>query len=337
MTELSREVLQNWEVRKSKQQKEDFRGWLCRQLEAAGYAPQVEKHKTLWASHNVVAGDPDKAKVLLTAHYDTCAVLPFPNFITPRSLFWYLAYQLVLCVVIFLAAALMMAALEVLAFCVGVVLVLAERIDSRTVGEMMVYAAPLLYYLALLVCFWWMLDGKANRHTANDNTSGVVTLLELALALPEELRQEVCFVWFDNEERGLLGSGAFAAKHKQTAKTALVINFDCVGDGDSLQFFPAKRLKKTELPQLLEESYLAAGEKTVEVVRGFGFYPSDQAKFHRGVGVCALKKSPVCGYYMDKIHTRRDTVLDEENVALLCSGTVRLLRAQKEKEETYAK
>ena len=32
MTELSREVLQNWEVRKSKQQKEDFRGWLCRQL-----------------------------------------------------------------------------------------------------------------------------------------------------------------------------------------------------------------------------------------------------------------------------------------------------------------
>ena len=28
MTELSREVLQKWEVRKSKQQKEDFRAWL---------------------------------------------------------------------------------------------------------------------------------------------------------------------------------------------------------------------------------------------------------------------------------------------------------------------
>ena len=182
-----------------------------------------------------------------------------------------------------------------------------------------------------------MMDGQPNRHTANDNTSGVVTLLEIALNLPEELRQEVCFVWFDNEERGLLGSGAFAAKHKQTAKTALVINFDCVGEGDFLQFFPTKRLKKTEMPQLLEESYLAAGEKTVEVVRGFGFYPSDQAKFRRGIGVCALKKSPIFGYYMDKIHTRRDTVLDEENVALLRSGTVRLLHAMKEKEETYAK
>ena len=325
MTELSREVLQNWEVRKSKQQKEDFRGWLCRQLEAAGYAPQVEKHKTLWASHNVVAGDPDKAKVLLTAHYDTCAVLPFPNFITPRSLFWYLAYQLLITFLFFAV---------VFAVTFGATFAAVWLTEGSAVGELIGFVVG---YAVLLFGLWWMFDGKANRHTANDNTSGVVTLLELALALPEELRQEVCFVWFDNEERGLLGSGAFAAKHKQTAKTALVINFDCVGDGDSLQFFPAKRLKKTELPQLLEESYLAAGEKTVEVVRGFGFYPSDQAKFHRGVGVCALKKSPVCGYYMDKIHTRRDTVLDEENVALLCSGTVRLLRAQKEKEETYAK
>ena len=325
MTELSREVLQNWEVRKSKQQKEDFRGWLCRQLEAAGYAPQVEKYKTLWASHNVVAGDPDKAKVLLTAHYDTCAVLPFPNFITPRSLFWYLAYQLLITFLFFAV---------VFAVTFGATFAAVWLTEGSAVGELIGFVVG---YAVLLFGLWWMFDGKANRHTANDNTSGVVTLLELALALPEELRQEVCFVWFDNEERGLLGSGAFAAKHKQTAKTALVINFDCVGDGDSLQFFPAKRLKKTELPQLLEESYLAAGEKTVEVVRGFGFYPSDQAKFHRGVGVCALKKSPVCGYYMDKIHTRRDTVLDEENVALLCSGTVRLLRAQKEKEETYAK
>ena len=86
-----------------------------------------------------------------------------------------------------------------------------------------------------------MMAGPANRHTANDNTSGVITLLEIALSLPEELRSDVCFVWFDNEERGLLGSAAFAGKHKETKKGALVLNFDCVGDGDSLQFFPTKR------------------------------------------------------------------------------------------------
>ena len=336
MTNVSRQVLQKFEIRKSKQQKEAFRAWLCEQLAAAGYAPQEEKHKGLYTIHNVVAGDPDKAKVLLTAHYDTCAVLPFPNFITPRSLFWYLAYQLVLCVVIFLVAALMMAALEVLAFCVGVVLVLAERIDSRTAGEMMVYAAPLLYYLALLVCFWWMFDGKANRHTANDNTSGTVTLLEIALSLPQDLRENVCFVWFDNEERGLLGSQAFAKRHKAAKKNALVLNFDCVGDGDSLQFFPGKKVKKTEVTDLLRASFLPVGDKSVEVVEGFGFYPSDQAAFRRGVGVCALKKSRVFGWYMDRIHTKRDTVLEETNIDLLRAGTVRLLQTIKDKEETHA-
>lgn len=325
MTELSREILQNWEVRKSKQQKEDFRAWLCEQMQAAGYAPQVEKHRSLWATNNVVCGDPDNARVLLTAHYDTCAVLPFPNFITPRSLFWYLAYQLLITFAFFAI---------VFAVTFGVSFGAVSLLDGSEAGA---WIGGTVGYAVLLFGLWWMMDGKANRHNANDNTSGVVTLLELALSLPEDLRQEVCFVWFDNEERGLLGSGSFVARHKKAAKNALVLNFDCVGDGDFLHFFPDKRVKKTEIPQMLAESYLAAGEKTVEVVRRFGFYPSDQAKFRRGVGICTLKKSPVFGYYMDRIHTRRDTVLDEENIALLRSGTVRFVRTLKEKEEIDAK
>jgi len=323
MTNVSRQVLQKFEIRKSKQQKETFRAWLCEQLAAAGYAPQVEKHKSLYTSHNVVAGDPDKARVLLTAHYDTCAVLPFPNFITPRSLFWYLAYQLVIVVVFFAI---------VFAVTFGVTFGLMMLTD----GEVGPGFGALAGYAVLLFCLWWMFDGKANRHTANDNTSGTVTLLEIALSLPEELRSDVCFVWFDNEERGLLGSAAFAGKHKEAKKGALVLNFDCVGDGDSLQFFPTKKVKKTEVTDLLRASFLPVGDKSVEVVEGFGFYPSDQAAFRRGVGVCALKKSRVFGWYMDRIHTKRDTVLEETNIDLLRAGTVRLLQTIKDKEETHA-
>ena len=66
------------------------------------------------------------------------------------------------------------------------------------------------------------------------------------------------------------------------------------------------------------------GEKKTEVVRSFGFYPSDQARFKKGVGVCALKKKPVIGYYMDRIHTRKDTVLDEKNLELLRMGALTL-------------
>mgnify|MGYP002508405661 CR=1 FL=1 len=76
--------------------------WLCGELEKAGCAPSVE---TCFAAKNVVAGDPEKAKVIFSAHYDTCAVLPFPNFITPRNLFFYLCYQLMLVVPLFLVVA----------------------------------------------------------------------------------------------------------------------------------------------------------------------------------------------------------------------------------------
>lgn len=306
MTEAAKTVLTAYEVRKSKKQKEAFRAYLCQELEKLGYTPRVESGRVLVMNHNVVAGDPEKAKVLFTAHYDTCAVLPFPNFITPRNLFVYLLYQLAL-VVLFL--------------------VLAVVVE---VGLLLAFDPPLWVQMAVLYavlgfCIWWILAGKANRHTANDNTSGVVTLLEIAAALPPEMRHTVCFVWFDNEEKGLFGSSAFTSAHRRVKADTLILNFDCVGDGDYLQFFPSKTVKKSpEAMALLEKAFLSEDKKNVEVVRGFGLYPSDQAVFRRGVGIAALKKAPVIGYYMDRIHTRRDTVLEEKNIQLLRDGAVAL-------------
>lgn len=317
MTEAAKTVLTTYEVRKTKGQKEAFRAFLCRELGKLGYEPRVESGRSLVTSHNVVAGDPEKARVLLTAHYDTCAVLPFPNFITPRNLPVFLLYQLAVAAVIF-----------ILAIAVEVALIMAF--------DPPLWAALLAMYAALAFCIWWMLAGKANRRTANDNTSGVIALLEMAAALPPEDRDAVCFVWFDNEELGLFGSSAFAAAHRRVRADTLTLNFDCVGDGDYLQFFPSRAVKRDgEAMALLEAAFPSRGSKTVEVVRGFGFYPSDQARFRRGVGVAALKKAPLIGYYMDRIHTRRDTVLEEDNVQLLCRGVLRLAgMIREQKKET---
>ena len=60
--------MSDFQVRKSRKQKEAFRSWLCGELEAAGYAPKVEKG---FAAQNVVVGDPESAKVIFSAHYDT--------------------------------------------------------------------------------------------------------------------------------------------------------------------------------------------------------------------------------------------------------------------------
>lgn len=302
----SKTVLDRFQIRKTKQQKEKFRSWLCETLEREGYAPRVETSKSLTANHNVVVGDPAKAKLLLGAHYDTCAVMPFPNFITPRNLVAYLIYQILLVAVIFAVAA--------------VPAVIVSLLGAP--GE----AVLLIWYAALLFCLWWMMAGPANKHTVNDNSSGVMTLLEIALALPEEQRKSVCFVFFDNEEKGVFGSAAFFKTHKKELADTLMLNFDCVSDGDYIQFYPARKVKKEEATlKQLEEAFPSTAEKTVEAVRGFGFYPSDQKSFPRGVGVCALKKKPILGYYMNRIHTKRDTVLEEENLMLLRDGVLRLV------------
>ena len=124
----------------------------------------------------------------------------------------------------------------------------------------------------------------------------------------------------------MFGSAAFAKRHKSAKKNAVVINFDCVGDGDSIQFFPQKRLKKDAAAQeTIESAFRPVEGKDVQIVRGFGFYPSDNANFKKGAGVCALKHKPVIGYYMDRIHTSKDTVLDEANITLLRDGALRYI------------
>lgn len=304
MTAASRTVLEQFMVRKSKAQKAAFRDWLCRTLRETGYGPQVEEGRSLVTSHNVVVGDLDKAQVVLTAHYDTCAVLPVPNFITPRNPVVFLAYQLLIALIMIVLA-------------VG-----SELLVARLTHSM--WAALLTLYVVMIFLIWWILAGKANKNTVNDNTSGVITLLEIAQTLPENQRDKVVFVFFDNEEKGLFGSAAFYKKHKAEMKDKLLLNFDCVSDGDHILFFPSKALRKggAELDELAA-AFRPSDGKSVEMVRrGFAVYPSDQKHFPRGVGVAALHRAPVVGYYLGRIHTGRDTVMDERNIELLRRGAL---------------
>ena len=70
-----------------------FRGAVRSYGERLGYVYAEEKGAL--GARNVLFGDPEKADYLVTAHYDTCARLPFPNFITPCNVGIYLLYQIV--------------------------------------------------------------------------------------------------------------------------------------------------------------------------------------------------------------------------------------------------
>ena len=92
MHEDSRFLLEHYMVRKSRKQKTAFLSWLTPVLEQAGYSVTVQKGGM--RCRNLIAGDPERAKLVLTAHYDTCAVMPIPNFITPGNILIYLLYQI---------------------------------------------------------------------------------------------------------------------------------------------------------------------------------------------------------------------------------------------------
>ncbi|MBQ7325614.1 MAG: hypothetical protein IJW98_07710, partial [Clostridia bacterium] len=94
MTETTKTIFQKFEVRKSKAQKTAFIEYIQQLASERGYSCRVEKGSM--GARNIVIGDPDRAKVVYTAHYDTCPVMPVPNFITPKNFFIYLLYQLAL-------------------------------------------------------------------------------------------------------------------------------------------------------------------------------------------------------------------------------------------------
>ena len=300
MTDATREIFDRFEIRKSRKQKAAFIDWLRPVVEKSGYAMILEKCS--FGGRNIIIGNPDKAAVVFTAHYDTCAVMPFPNFITPKNMLIYLLYQLLLAAVILLLP--------------GLLVWLAAPLLGSFSG--------LAYLVLVYVLLGLMMLGPANRRTANDNTSGVTTVIDLMNAMPEQLRDKAAFILFDLEEAGLIGSASYASRHKKEMANKLLINFDCVSDGEQLLFVVRKKARP--FAKLLERVFTSDCRVCVQIATKGTVYPSDQANFPCGVGVAALKKSRRLGIlYMDRIHTPKDTIYREENIAYLVEGSIRLM------------
>ena len=95
MTQTTKEIFEKYQVRKTKKQKTAFIEYVKQTAERYGYEYKVEKGA--FGVRNIIIGNPDTAKVLYTAHYDTCARLPFPNFITPKNFFIYSVTPIINC------------------------------------------------------------------------------------------------------------------------------------------------------------------------------------------------------------------------------------------------
>lgn len=294
MTDISKEILEKYQIRKNKKQKTEFIEFM------RAHFPELKVESDIFDySRNIVIGNPDTAKAVFGAHYDTCAVMPIPNFIMPKNMLVSFLYAFVLVVPMLIIS------------------MAAEKLAAMLLNDTSV--TGICFLLVYWVFFLLMMFGPANKHTVNDNTSGVLTLIELMSTMPPAERAQYCFVFFDNEEKGLFGSSYFAKEHKEVMKNKLLINFDCVSDGDDIMLIIDKK-SFPEYADMLKSAFEHREGKNVLIETNKGIhYPSDQKNFKKNIGVAAFRRGRF-GLYLGRIHTNRDTVMDERNIEIIVSG-----------------
>ncbi len=160
-------------------------------------------------------------------------------------------------------------------------------------------------------------DTTSHSHGAYDNMTGCAGLLWVMEALKDtERNYGLRFVFCGSEERGLLGSKAYADAHeKELEKAVLNINLDMIGS--AMGKFIACATAEDKLPHYL--GYMGA-ELGFPVEASTGVYSSDSTSF-ADKGVPALSLARLASEKVAPIHVRydRQDVLSMPQLAKDCA------------------
>ncbi|MDR1940274.1 MAG: M28 family peptidase [Clostridiales bacterium] len=213
---LNRDLCEDerFRVRRKPEVKREFFNYIKEYMSERGISGRADGgfEKTT----NLIFGDEKKAEVLLTAHYDTSKsglTMP-PVFVTNRA--------------------------GIIGDIAVMSCIIAFVIAGTTLSGVFLgwpYAALFFATCGVYTAFSFIFDNKFNF---NDNTSGCIALLDVADRLSKsnpELFEKICFVFFDDEENGTLGSKKLkkrliAESGRAEYSKKILLNFDCVGGRD---------------------------------------------------------------------------------------------------------
>lgn len=287
-------------IRRTAEQKKAFRDWAVQEIRHMGYSVKVEKNG--FSHENIIVGNPEKAPMLFTAHYDTAANTLLPNAFLPRNPLLSLLYSAAMVVLMLLLSAVLMLALGTL---------IHDQRIMRTLW-LSVYTAMIL---------WITNGGIPNKNNVNDSTSGLAALLTMMAQLPQEHRDKAAFILFDNEEKSTRGSKAYTKEHLQVGYTRLTVNLHCIGVGENLLVISRKLARQYREFGFLQRQLEQIASHKVHFYDSFGTTAgSDWKSFKCGVNICACKRSKLWGFYVPHLHTKRDTVADERNITAVADA-----------------
>ncbi|WP_315118112.1 M28 family peptidase [uncultured Clostridium sp.] len=249
---------------------------------------------------NLVVGNVDGAETIFTAHYDTPGIMPhWINYIMKLSGH---TRQISMVILIF------------------VIISILNYFNLNFINNIL-----FLWFITILI---------PNRNNYNDNSSGIVTLLNIANEICnnddyKHKKHKIALVLFNNEEWGLLGS-AYMKKYWTSNEVLLEnkknINIDCIGTGDNVMITHGKN---EELAGSIERALIESGKGKEVIKYKYKLIPlSDEYNFRRynisGIIFCNKALIPG-GYYIPLVHSYKDKVLDLENVVWLTEELLKVV------------
>ena len=306
MNRFADRMAREFPVRRKPTEKEKFRLWLVGTLREQGYQPKLQHRETALRIGgdvtNVVVGDPDKAKLILVAHYDTGVRTLLPPFYMPTRP---------------LTAFLYLALTPVLALLGSFVLSFALTFPFNAP-----YLTLPLFLILMVTALLYLRFGPSETRNLNDNTSGVAALLETSAALTPGCRDKVAFAFLDGGFGGLSGAKGFRARYP-SAKEKTVINVNCVAEGGELLILPSKYSRwDGEVLDAILDSF-ENGEHTTTFLKtdGLIYYPSDNRAFRHSFAICACEKLRDFGRI---VRPAKTADVDPEKIELLKNGLCKL-------------
>ena len=284
-------LLKEQQRRHNKKEKKDFIEFLKNQLISNGYNYEIIKTRLFQTEHVASKSDHDPTVVFL-AHYDTSTILPiWVEWLL--KVFGHTRNILTLLLLILIFYFVEMIKYEFIVNIINILLL----------GSLFI---PMIMF--------------ANKNTMNDNTSGVLVLLLLLnrIAQSEDLKKKVKFVFTDNEEKMLVGSFQLKKIWKRQGFNYgnRIVSIDSIGRGENLIIsynFVSK------LSNELKDFFKNRGFK-VQKTNMFCMPFSDAYSFWRSgaVNLNMMNKSIIPGgYYIKDIHSKRDKIIEMENISKL--------------------
>lgn len=302
MSNYLKYLITNHPVRRKQKDKDLFIEYIKKETSKYNYNCKCDdksEHK------NIIIGNIDESEVIFTAHYDTPPKAIVPNIMMPRNPKIAKLYSFGIFIILALIS-----------------LGLGYLISNLLHLEKEIFV--LLYLVLYFGSTFLMFRTFDNKNNYNDNTSGVASILELIKASDNYNNiyhnNKVAYILFDNEEKGLKGS-KYLAKENPNLNSKLIINLDCVGNGDTFIFICKDKAKDLEVLNKLKEyvTKINSNYKFEFYSTEGSFSNSDYKSFEKSVGVmaCIRRENKIIKYYTPRIHTNKDIIVCNDNITEL--------------------